>query len=102
MAWVNIGGLFLAPRFNQGVCLIRGGGQEEGFVQKHLIPESCRSSEQKAAVPSKVDVSRGSEAVGAAPWIQNRESWVQQINKQQRVPRKAAATQITVYKHLSL
>lgn len=34
MALVDIDGLVPTHRFNQGVCLIRRGGQEEGFVQK--------------------------------------------------------------------
>lgn len=44
----------LAHRLSQGVCMIRGGGQEEGFVQKlHLVFKRCKSSEQKAAVPRR-------------------------------------------------
>lgn len=33
MVLVDIEELPLAHRFSRGVCLIRGGGQEEGFVQ---------------------------------------------------------------------
>lgn len=58
MTLVDIDELPRAHRFHQGVCLIRGGGQEEGLVQKLcIIPKSCRSTEQKEAVPSKLGIS---------------------------------------------